>query len=452
MKIGEWIARLGEVWIEGQIAQLTRRPGVSTQFLTLRDTDANISLTVTCPRAILPDTMAEGSRVVLRARPDFYLERGQLSLRASAIREVGLGELLARLEQLRRLLAAEGIFAAEHKRRLPFLPQQIGLITGRASAAEHDVVENVRRRLPGARFRIENVATQGASAVNEIIAALERLDADAEVDVIVLARGGGSVEDLLPFSNESLVRAVHAARTPIVSAIGHESDVPLLDHVADLAASTPTDAAKRIVPDLAEELRLIAELRQRSRDTVHRRIEREAELMAGLPERMRATLHARLTREREDAASQRDRVRRRLAALLEAAPGRPRTRPGARAHPVAAGNPRSRVRGRAALGRHRRARAGRGPRSAADPRRRRRVRCHRPVALHQMSEPTYEQARTELREIVSKLESGGQSLEDSLALWERGEQLADICQKWLDGASSRLDAAIADHDADAPSG
>jgi exodeoxyribonuclease VII large subunit len=318
MKIGEWIARLGEVWIEGQIAQLTRRPGVSTQFLTLRDTDANISLTVTCPRAILPDTMAEGSRVVLRARPDFYLERGQLSLRASAIREVGLGELLARLEQLRRLLAAEGIFADEHKRRLPFLPQQIGLITGRASAAEHDVVENVRRRLPGARFRIENVATQGASAVNEIIAALERLDADADVDVIVLARGGGSVEDLLPFSNESLVRAVHAARTPIVSAIGHESDVPLLDHVADLAASTPTDAAKRIVPDLAEELRLIAELRQRSRDTVHRRIERETELMAGLPERMRVTLHARLTREREDAVSQRDRVRRRLAALLEA--------------------------------------------------------------------------------------------------------------------------------------
>ncbi len=319
MKIGEWIARLGEVWIEGQIAQLTRRPGVSTQFLTLRDTDANISLTVTCPRAILPETMAEGSRVVLRARPDFYLERGQLSLRASDIREVGLGQLLARLEQLRRLLAAEGIFAPEHKLRLPFLPQQIGLITGRASAAEHDVVENVRRRLPGARFRIENVATQGASAVNEIIAAIERLDADAAVDVIVLARGGGSVEDLLPFSNESLVRAVYAARTPVVSAIGHESDVPLLDHVADLAASTPTDAAKRIVPDLAEELQLVAELRQRARDTVHRRIEREAELMAGLPERMRATLRVRLTREREDAVGQRDRVRRRLAALLEAA-------------------------------------------------------------------------------------------------------------------------------------
>ncbi|MGH8862635.1 MAG: exodeoxyribonuclease VII large subunit [Jatrophihabitantaceae bacterium] len=319
MKIGEWIARLGEVWIEGQIAQLTRRPGVSTQFLTLRDPDANISLTVTCPRAILPDAIVEGTRVVLRARPDFYLERGTLSLRASEVRQVGLGELLARLEALKRLLAAEGLFAPERKRRLPFLPRQIGLITGRASAAEHDVVENARRRLPGARFRIENVATQGASAVNEIVAAVERLDADPDVDVIVLARGGGSVEDLLPFSNESLVRAVFAARTPVVSAIGHDSDVPLLDHVADLAASTPTDAAKRIVPDLAEELRLVAELRQRARDTIHRRLDREAELMAGLPQRMRSALHARVQRERDEARELRDRSRRRLAGLLEAA-------------------------------------------------------------------------------------------------------------------------------------
>jgi exodeoxyribonuclease VII large subunit len=319
MKIGEWIARLGEVWIEGQIAQLTRRPGVSTQFLTLRDPDANISLTVTCPRSILADSIGEGTRVVLRARPDFYLERGTLSLRASDIRQVGLGELLARLEQLKRLLAAEGLFAVERKRPLPFLPRRIGLITGRASAAERDVVENARRRLPGVAFQIENVATQGAAAVNEMVAALERLDRDHAVDVIVIARGGGSVEDLLPFSNESLVRAVAAALTPVVSAIGHETDVPLLDHVADLAASTPTDAAKRIVPDLAEELRVVAELRRRARDTVHRRIERETELMAGLPERMRASVRSRLAREQEDALTQRGRARRRMAALLESA-------------------------------------------------------------------------------------------------------------------------------------
>src|SRR6478672_5683838 len=161
MKIGEWIARLGEVWIEGQVAQLNRRPGVSTQFLTLRDTDANISLSVTCPRSILPDAVVEGSRVVLRARPDFYLERGTLSLRASEVRQVGLGELLARLEALRKLLAAEGLFALDRKHPLPFLPRTVGLITGRASAAERDVVENARRRWPAVQFDVRSVAVQG---------------------------------------------------------------------------------------------------------------------------------------------------------------------------------------------------------------------------------------------------------------------------------------------------
>jgi len=319
LKIGEWVNRLGEIWVDGQIAQLTRRPGMPTQFLTLRDADANISLSVTCPRGVLGDEVTEGSRVVVRARPDFWIERGTLSLRATEIRQVGLGQLLARLEQLRKLLAAEGLFAADRKRRLPFLPRTIGLITGRASAAERDVVENARRRLPGARFRIENVATQGPSAVTEVVEALQRLDADRAVDVIVIARGGGSVEDLLPFSNETLVRAVSAARTPVVSAIGHESDVPLLDHVADFAASTPTDAAKRIVPDLADELREVAGLRGRARDCVHRRLEREHELMAGLPERMRRTVRERVGREQDEAERSRDRLRRRLRSLLDGA-------------------------------------------------------------------------------------------------------------------------------------
>jgi len=318
-KIGEWVARLGEVWVDGQVAQLTRRPGMPTQFLTLRDPDANISLSVTCPRGVLPDDVAEGARILVRARPDFWLERGTLSLRALEIRQVGLGELLAQLERLRKLLASEGLFARDRKRPLPFLPRTIGLITGRASAAERDVVENARRRLPSARFRIENVATQGPSAVTEVVAALQRLDADPEVDVVVIARGGGSVEDLLPFSNETLVRAVADSRTPVVSAIGHESDVPLLDHVADLAASTPTDAAKRIVPDLAEEQEQIAQLRRRARDCVHRRLDREAELMAGLPERMRRVVHGRLAGEAEQVGQQRDRARRRLTALLDSA-------------------------------------------------------------------------------------------------------------------------------------
>jgi exodeoxyribonuclease VII large subunit len=320
-KIGTWIARLGEVWVDGQVAQLVRRPGATTQFLTLRDPDANISLTVTCTRQVLTDEVSEGSRVVLRARPEFYLERGQLSLRATEIRPVGLGELLARLERLRRLLAAEGLFAADRKRPLPFLPQHIGLVTGRASAAERDVVENARRRLPGIAFRIENVATQGPSAVNEVIDALGRLDADGTVDLIVIARGGGSVEDLLPFSNESLVRAVAATRTPVVSAIGHEADVPLLDLVADLAASTPTDAAKRIVPDVAEELRRLTEARSRARAAVHRRLAREHELMVGLPDRLRRAVQHRVQAEWAEVDALRGRARRRLAGLLTAGHG-----------------------------------------------------------------------------------------------------------------------------------
>ncbi|MGI8679634.1 MAG: exodeoxyribonuclease VII large subunit [Jatrophihabitans sp.] len=317
MRIGEWIARLGEIWVDGQVAQLNRRPGVATQFVTLRDPDANISVTVTCPRGVLPDAVAEGSRVVLRARPDFWLERGTLSLRALEVRQVGLGELLARLEALRKLLAAEGLFVPERKRRLPLLPHTIGLITGRASAAERDVVENARRRLPGARFRIENVAMQGVNAVTEVIDALARLDRDPEVDVIVIARGGGSVEDLLPFSNETMVRAVAETRTAVISAIGHETDTPILDLIADLAASTPTDAAKRIVPDLADEQREIGQLRTRSRGLIHSRIARETELMAGLPQRLRTTVRFRLDREGIEIGALRDRARRRTSALVE---------------------------------------------------------------------------------------------------------------------------------------
>jgi exodeoxyribonuclease VII large subunit len=317
-KLAEWINRLGEVWVEGQIAQLTRRPGMATQFLVLRDTDANISLNVTCPRMVLGDDVGEGSRVVLRARPDFYLERGTLSLRATEIRQVGLGELLARLDQLKRLLAAEGLFALDRKRRLPFLPGRIGLITGRASAAERDIVENARRRFAGVAFQIENVATQGPSAANEIVAAVERLDADRAIDVIVIARGGGSIEDLLPFSNESLLRAVSAARTPVVSAIGHETDSPLLDLVADLAASTPTDAARRIVPDVADERARVADLRERARQSIHQRLRAESALMAGLPERMRDAVRTRVVREASDVAALRERARRRARTVVEA--------------------------------------------------------------------------------------------------------------------------------------
>ena len=269
--IGDWISRLGRVWVEGQITQLTRRPGQSTCFLVLRDPAAEMSLQVACPRSMLEaidPPLTEGSRVVVWAQPEFRPQRGTLSLTAYDVRPVGIGALLARLEELRKTLAAEGLFAPERKRALPFLPRTVGLITGRASAAERDVVENARRRWSAVQFRIENVAVQGPYAVTEIIGALQRLDADPGVDVIVIARGGGSVEDLLPFSDESLVRAVVACRAPVVTAVGHETDIPLVDHAADRRASTPTDAAKLVTPDVAEEQQRIRVLRERAHRTV----------------------------------------------------------------------------------------------------------------------------------------------------------------------------------------
>jgi exodeoxyribonuclease VII large subunit len=276
--IGDWVARLGRVWVEGQVAQLTRRPGTSTCFLTLRDPVADISINVTCPTRVLDAVvppLVDGARIVVWAKPDFYLQRGSLSLAALEIRPVGLGQLLARLEQLRVTLAAEGLFAANRKRPLPFLPRTVGLICGRGSAAERDVLENARRRWPGVSVRVENVAVQGAYAVPEVIAALQRLDRDAEVDVIVVTRGGGSVEDLLPFSEENLIRAVSACLTPVVSAIGHEQDAPLLDLVADARASTPTDAARLVVPDVLEETAGLARSRDRARRAIDGLLQRE---------------------------------------------------------------------------------------------------------------------------------------------------------------------------------
>ncbi|MFE7411542.1 exodeoxyribonuclease VII large subunit [Streptomyces laurentii] len=276
--IGGWIDRLGAVWVEGQITQLSRRPGAGVVFLTLRDPSHDISINVTCYRQVfdaVADVVSEGARVVVHAKPEWYAPRGQLSLRAAEIRPVGVGELLARLEQLKRALAAEGLFALNRKKPLPFLPRLIGLVCGRASAAERDVLENARRRWPAVRFEVRNVAVQGVRAVPQVVQAVKELDAHGDVDVIIVARGGGSVEDLLPFSDEQLVRTVADCRTPVVSAIGHEPDSPLLDLVADLRASTPTDAAKKVVPDVGEELERVRLLRDRALRTVRGLVERE---------------------------------------------------------------------------------------------------------------------------------------------------------------------------------
>jgi exodeoxyribonuclease VII large subunit len=284
--VGEWIGRLGKIWVEGQIAELTRRGG--TAFMTLRDPVAAVSVRVICTSAVLdaaapaPDI---GARVVIWAKPEFNAARGTFALTALQLKAVGIGELLARLERLRTALAAEGLFATERKRKLPFLPRSVGLICGRDSAAERDVLRNAARRWPAVRFRVDQVAVQGPRASEEIIEALQRLDADKAVDVIIIARGGGSVEDLLPFSDEDLVRAVAACVTPVISAIGHEQDVPLLDLVADVRASTPTDAARRAVPDVAEQLELIRQLRGRAQRALLGRLDREGSWLSSIRSR-----------------------------------------------------------------------------------------------------------------------------------------------------------------------
>ncbi len=264
--IGDYLSKLGPVWIEGELSEVSIRPGAQMVFMRLRDTSADMSLSIMCHKSVLEavNPLPANARVVMYSKVSWYAKSGSLSMSVKEIRQVGVGELLARLEQLKNLLASEGLFAADRKQPLPFLPKVVGLICGRNSDAEKDVVENAKRRWPAVQFEIREVAVQGAAAVVEVSAALRELDANPDVDVIIITRGGGSFEDLLPFSDESLVRLVADARTPIVSAIGHEKDAPLLDLVADWRASTPTDAGKRVVPDLIEEQRKIRNLQDRS--------------------------------------------------------------------------------------------------------------------------------------------------------------------------------------------
>ncbi|GAB3565229.1 exodeoxyribonuclease VII large subunit [Spelaeicoccus albus] len=277
-KMKEYIARMSTVWVEGQIVELSRR--AKSTFMTLRDTDVEMSLPVHVWSNVL-DRLGtppeKGAHVVVSVKADFWQKTGRLSMRANDIRPVGIGELLARIEALRRLLDSEGLFAPERKKKLPFLPSCVGLITGRDSDAMKDVLQNSERRWPAVQFEVREVAVQGADAVSQVMRALTELDADPAIDVIVIARGGGSMEDLLSFSNESLVRAVSRAATPIVSAIGHEADRPLLDEVADSRASTPTDAAKRVVPDVAEEFTGLANARAGLSRAVLGLVQREQE-------------------------------------------------------------------------------------------------------------------------------------------------------------------------------
>jgi exodeoxyribonuclease VII large subunit len=315
----EYIDRLGPIWIEGEISELNERSG-GMAFMRLRDTSADMSISVMCYKSVLATAqpLPANARVIIHAKPSWFTKNGSLTMSAKEIRQVGVGELLARLEALKEKLALEGLFNSDRKVRLPLLPRTVGLICGRNTDAEKDVVENARRRWPAVQFEIREVAVQGAAAVVEVSQALQELEANPLVDVIIITRGGGSFEDLLPFSDESLVRLAASCKTPIVSAIGHEKDAPLLDLVADYRASTPTDAAKRVVPDIAQEISDIEKLRDRALRSLVARLDFESQQISQLRNRpvMKDPM-VMVTTRRDELKALRDRALRGFASLIE---------------------------------------------------------------------------------------------------------------------------------------
>ena len=319
--IKDYVDRLGPIWIEGEISELNERSGMMA-FMRLRDTSVDMSISVMCHKSVIATVkpLPDNARVVLYAKPSWYTKNGSLSFSAREIRQVGVGELLARLEALKNLLAAEGLFDSDRKVALPLLPKVIGLICGRNTDAEKDVVENAKRRWPSVQFEIREVTVQGAAAVSEVSDALRELEANKDVEVIIITRGGGSFEDLLPFSDESLVRLAASCITPIVSAIGHEKDSPLLDLVADYRASTPTDAAKRVVPDILEEIAMISAMRDRARRTLVNRIDLEVTRITNFKNRpVMKDPHVLITTRAEIIAGLRDRSNRSFGASLKLA-------------------------------------------------------------------------------------------------------------------------------------
>jgi exodeoxyribonuclease VII large subunit len=319
--IKEYVERLGPIWIEGEISELNERSGMMA-FMRLRDPSVDMSISVMCHKSVIAAVkpLPDNARIVMYAKPSWYTKNGSLSFSAREIRQVGVGELLARLEALKNLLAGEGLFNSDRKVALPLLPKVIGLICGRNTDAEKDVVENAKRRWPSVQFEIREVTVQGAAAVTEVSAALRELEANKDVEVIIITRGGGSFEDLLPFSDEGLVRLAASCETPIVSAIGHEKDSPLLDLVADYRASTPTDAAKRVVPDIAEEIQMISAMRDRARRTLLNRLDLETTRITNFKNRpVMKDPHVLITSRAEIIAGLRDRSNRSFGASLKLA-------------------------------------------------------------------------------------------------------------------------------------
>jgi exodeoxyribonuclease VII large subunit len=319
--IKEYVDRLGPIWIEGEISELNERSGMMA-FMRLRDPSVDMSISVMCHKSVIAAVkpLPDNARIVMYAKPSWYTKNGSLSFSAREIRQVGVGELLARLEALKNQLAGEGLFNSDRKVALPLLPKVIGLICGRNTDAEKDVVENAKRRWPSVQFEIREVTVQGAAAVSEVSDALRELEANKDVEVIIITRGGGSFEDLLPFSDEGLVRLAASCTTPIVSAIGHEKDSPLLDLVADYRASTPTDAAKRVVPDISEEIAMIESMRDRARRTLVNRLDLEATRITNFRNRpVMKDPHVLITTRAEIIAGLRDRSNRSFGASIKLA-------------------------------------------------------------------------------------------------------------------------------------
>jgi len=319
--IKEYVDRLGPIWIEGEISELNERSGMMA-FMRLRDPSVDMSISVMCHKSVIAAVkpLPDNARIVMYAKPSWYTKNGSLSFSAREIRQVGVGELLARLEALKNQLAGEGLFNSDRKVALPLLPKVIGLICGRNTDAEKDVVENAKRRWPSVQFEIREVTVQGAAAVSEVSEALRELEANKDVEVIIITRGGGSFEDLLPFSDEGLVRLAASCATPIVSAIGHEKDSPLLDLVADYRASTPTDAAKRVVPDISEEIVMIEAMRDRARRTLVNRLDLEATRITNFRNRpVMKDPHVLITTRAEIITGLRDRSNRSFGSSLKLA-------------------------------------------------------------------------------------------------------------------------------------
>jgi exodeoxyribonuclease VII large subunit len=319
--IKEYVERLGPIWIEGEISELNERSGMMA-FMRLRDPSVDMSISVMCHKSVIAAVkpLPDNARIVMYAKPSWYTKNGSLSFSAREIRQVGVGELLARLEALKNLLAGEGLFNSDRKVALPLLPKVIGLICGRNTDAEKDVVENAKRRWPSVQFEIREVTVQGAAAVSEVSEALRELEANKDVEVIIITRGGGSFEDLLPFSDEGLVRLAASCETPIVSAIGHEKDSTLLDLVADYRASTPTDAAKRVVPDIGEEIAMIEAMRDRARRTLVNRLDLESTRITNFKNRpVMKDPHVLITTRAEVIAGLRDRSNRSFGSSLKLA-------------------------------------------------------------------------------------------------------------------------------------